>query len=231
MIERSIIDEVAQSDEILLRQASLTRGDWLAAALDCLIESGVDSVKITRLAERLGVTRGSFYWHFKDRAEVLDGLLEVWRRTNTAALINAVADAPGPHEGVLGLFACWLDTRLYNPKLDMAIRAWAQGDSKLLAQVRIADQERLEAIAQMYERGGQSRHQAIVSARNVYYMQMGYYALDVGERWGERITYLRQYYQSYVGAELDPAAEADFFARMEPVRARVEAEEQAQAAV
>lgn len=225
MTERSIIDEVAHMDETLLRQANLTRTDWLAAALDCLLEGGVEAVKITRLADRLGVTRGSFYWHFKDRAEVLTGLLEIWRRTNTAAIINAVADAQSPRDGVLALFACWLDTELYDPKLDMAIRAWAQSDSALLAQVRKADQERLSAITDMFARGGQTRHQAVVSARNIYYMQMGYYALDVGERWAERMSYLPQYYLSYVGEALDAAREAAFVARMEPVRARVEAQE------
>lgn len=225
MAERSIIDEVAHSDETLLRQANLTRTDWLAAALDCLLEGGVDNVKITRLADRLGVTRGSFYWHFKDRADVLSGLLEIWRRTNTAAILAAVADAPSPREGVLGLFACWLDTELYDPKLDMAIRAWAQADRALLVQVRKADQDRLTAIASMFERGGQSRQQAVVSARNIYYMQMGYYALDVGEKWRERVSYLGEYYLSYVGENLDPAREAAFLARMEPARARVEAGE------
>ena len=202
----------------------MTRTDWLTAALDCLLEGGVDSVKITRLADRLGVTRGSFYWHFKDRAEVLEGLLEIWRRTNTHGIINAVAVAKGPHDGVLGLFACWLDSDLYDPKLDMAIRAWAQGDAALLAQVRQADKDRLSAIAQMYVRGGQSLDQAVVSARNIYYMQMGYYALDVGESWDERVSYLGQYYQSYVGVPLDPAVEAAFHARMAPVRARVTAQ-------
>lgn len=203
-------------NETLLRQANLTRADWLAAALDCLLEAGVDAVKITRLADRLGVTRGSFYWHFKDRAEVLEGLLELWQRTNTQAIIGAVANAAGPHEGVLGLFACWLDTNRYNPHLDMAIRAWARQDAALLQQVRAADQARLSAIAEMYLRGGFSKEAAVVAARNIYYTQMGYYALDVEEKLEDRLSYLRVYYQSYVGAPLDPKVEKAFLDSLAP---------------
>jgi AcrR family transcriptional regulator len=56
----------------------LGRDDWIRGALDLLSSTGVEGVKIVPLAERLGVTSGSFYWHFKNRRELQDALLDYW---------------------------------------------------------------------------------------------------------------------------------------------------------
>jgi AcrR family transcriptional regulator len=73
----------------------LTRDDWTRAALDALGEGGVEAVAIERLAKTLGASRGSFYWHFHDRADLIHSALELWARENTAELVpelEAIAD-------------------------------------------------------------------------------------------------------------------------------------------
>ncbi|MCB1313688.1 MAG: TetR/AcrR family transcriptional regulator, partial [Sedimentitalea sp.] len=65
----------------------VTREDWLAVALDALVSDGVEQVKVLALAERLDVSRSSFYWYFKSRQDLLDALLRHWQTTNTAAII------------------------------------------------------------------------------------------------------------------------------------------------
>jgi AcrR family transcriptional regulator len=73
----------------------LTRDDWTRAALDAIADGGAGSVAVDRLATTLGASRGSFYWHFKDRAELIDAALERWERENTIDLLpelEAVAD-------------------------------------------------------------------------------------------------------------------------------------------
>jgi AcrR family transcriptional regulator len=73
----------------------LTREDWIRAALDALAEGGVNAVAVDRLAKTVGATRGSFYWHFKDRGELIDAALAVWEREYTTELIpdaEAVGD-------------------------------------------------------------------------------------------------------------------------------------------
>ncbi len=57
---------------------SLTREDWISGAWDMLGETGLEGVRVEPLAKNLGVTKGSFYWHFKDRQELLDALLDRW---------------------------------------------------------------------------------------------------------------------------------------------------------
>ena len=73
----------------------LGREDWIRAALDALAAGGMAAVAVDRLAKTVGVTRGSFYWHFKDRRELIEAALALWERENTTDLIpeaEAVGD-------------------------------------------------------------------------------------------------------------------------------------------
>ena len=65
------------------RSPSLHPEDWLRAAQNRLSEHGIESVRIEVLARDLGVSKGSFYWHFRDRGELLDRLLARWEDAET----------------------------------------------------------------------------------------------------------------------------------------------------
>ncbi|WP_344044119.1 TetR/AcrR family transcriptional regulator, partial [Saccharothrix xinjiangensis] len=66
----------------------LSKQDWLTAALTALAGGGVGAVAVEPLAQRLGVTRGSFYWHFADRNALLHEALEWWESQGTEAVIE-----------------------------------------------------------------------------------------------------------------------------------------------
>ena len=74
----------------------LERADWVAAGLDALERDGVEAVAVVPLARELGVTRGSFYWHFASRDELLDAVLERWEREHSTDVLEAVAAIPDP---------------------------------------------------------------------------------------------------------------------------------------
>src|SRR4030081_627220 len=76
------------------RQRPLGREIWLDTARQALIEEGTSGVEINKLAKRLGVSRGGFYWFFKDRAELLEKLLEYWVQTSTV-LFERILQVPG----------------------------------------------------------------------------------------------------------------------------------------
>ena len=214
MKNRDVIEKVSMDGEEGRAQPRLTRADWLTAALEVLVETGIDSVRITRLAERLGVTRGSFYWHFTDRAQLLGAMLEVWEQTNTASVIRA-ASSPGTIEDrVLALFMCWLDPDLFDPRLDLAVRDWARGDAKLQSVISEADRRRMEAITAMFADHGFAEREAVIRARNFYYTQMGYYALNVQEPLAERLSFLPIYFETYTDRKLSPSAERVFAHKM-----------------
>lgn len=68
----------------------VSREQWILEGLEVLNESGVDQVKVYTLARRLRISRSGFYWHFKDRAELLDALLEYWERITTKVITENV---------------------------------------------------------------------------------------------------------------------------------------------
>lgn len=104
--------------------ARLNRENWLKEARKVLVSSGVDQVKIVLLARRLKVTRGSFYWHFKHRQELLEALVSDWETTNRPEL-EAVAARIGRHsEGIVELFRIWLGV---DPSYPTSIWPFAPG--------------------------------------------------------------------------------------------------------
>lgn len=82
----------------------LTRQDWIGAALDALATGDVRAVAVDRLAKALGTTRGSFYWHFADRSELVTAALEQWEHDNTTALLPELESVGDPVQRLRLLF-------------------------------------------------------------------------------------------------------------------------------
>ena len=76
----------------------LTREDWIRAARAVVAEHGVAGVSVDRLARTLGVTRGSFYWHFRNRRQLIDAVLEVWEQEYTTDLLPEAEAVDDPLE-------------------------------------------------------------------------------------------------------------------------------------
>jgi AcrR family transcriptional regulator len=84
---------------------SLDRERWEAAALDAFEEGGLAAVAVEPLARRLGVTKGSFYWHFKDRRALLDATVARWERLHVDGPLERLATVEDPRERLRGLLA------------------------------------------------------------------------------------------------------------------------------
>ena len=80
------------------KSGSLTAQDWIDAAYSAIAQDGVGSVAVEPLARRLGVTRGSFYWHFKDRRALVEATLGRWERESTEAVISTTRSISDPLE-------------------------------------------------------------------------------------------------------------------------------------
>ncbi len=198
----------------------LTRAEWIDAARALLVAEGIEAVKILRLAERLGVTRGSFYWHFADRADLLDALLALWMRQNTRAVIDAVDAALDLTAGILGLFDVWVDAARFDPDLDAAMRDWARRSPKVRRAVEKADDARVKAIADLFARDGYAATEAFIRARIIYFTQVGYHALGIHETLAERFSYIESYFTGFTGRILPPEIAAAYRARLTRQQAR-----------
>jgi AcrR family transcriptional regulator len=188
-----------------------TKDDWLRAAVKVLVSEGVNQVMVLPLAARLKVSRSSFYWYFRNRQDLLDQLLLHWMETNTRSIISH-ADMPSADviDGVLHIFECWVDERLYSPRLDFAVRSWARQSAAVRRMIARADQERLDAICRLFERHGYGAEDALIRARVLYCMQVGYYVLDVKEPLETRLSHVAAYLRAFTGKEPSPAQIARF---------------------
>jgi AcrR family transcriptional regulator len=186
-----------------------SRQDWLDAAVKLLIEEGIDQVKVQRLGKALGTSRGSFYWHFRDRGELLDEILRHWQATNTDQLIAALGSPETPLEDrILGLFGRWVGSGY--PRFDNAIRAWAARSPKVRKVQRAAEQRRRQQIAQLFLDAGYPASEAVVRGDVLYFTQVGYFLLDLGESKEERLARLEPYYLAFTGRPLSQAAAERF---------------------
>jgi AcrR family transcriptional regulator len=187
-----------------------TRDDWLDLALSALAVEGVEHVTVLALSERLGVSRSSFYWYFKNRAELLDALLDLWDGLNTRSIvIQAEAPAATVNEAVCNVFRCWVNPAIFSPRLDFAVREWARRSAHVRKALDRSDRVRTEALKALFVRFGYEDEDAFARARVLYYTQIGYYALDLKEPIETRLNLTPYYLKAFTGVlptegELEP---------------------------
>jgi len=109
------------------KRARVTKRDWLQAALEMLELSGVDSIRVERLARNLNISKSGFYWHFKDRNELLYELLIYWREEYTKIAIDTLKDQNLDPLARLDQVVemVWKHDLA---KYDLSIRTWAKND-------------------------------------------------------------------------------------------------------
>lgn len=197
---------------------ALGRADWIEAGITLLTARGVTAVKITKLAEDLGVTRGSFYWHFKDRQDLLSALIKVWEQRNTKVLLDAVESSSDLTTGIMAIFECWLAAEPFAPRLDTAMRDWGHQSVKVRRAVKRADNKRIKAIAAVFLRAGFAEQEAEVRAKAIYYTQVGYYTLEEDESISKRNNRFATYYKVFTGRDLDANTVAAFHKRVQKYR-------------
>ncbi len=134
-------------------RAPLTPDSWVEAATAVLVDQGIDHVRVDVLATQLGVTRGSFYWHFRDRQDLLRRVLAAWREQCTVQLTRRLANARhSPAEQLHDVISLPFRGRAAQraARIELAIRAWARRDEMARAAVDEADAARIGYHAQLF---------------------------------------------------------------------------------
>jgi len=210
MSDTNLLRAVAERGITSTERNQLQRFDWLRKALDTFVEEGIDSIRITRLADDLGVTRGSFYWHFQNREDLIDSLVSFWKDKNTAAITGSVAQASSLADGILRFFETCIDNSQFDTRLDLALREWSRRSSTIRALLDGEDEARIEALRQFYLRFDYPMPQALIRARVLYYSQIGFYALGTHESLDTRLSYTEAYFEAFTGQQLTAHESADF---------------------
>ncbi|WP_171209424.1 MULTISPECIES: TetR/AcrR family transcriptional regulator [unclassified Ruegeria] len=188
--------------EPLIGNIKVTRDDWLNVAMDVLISDGVDQIKVMNLAERMAVSRSSFYWYFKSKQELFDALLAKWQALNTAGLIaQAELAAPTITAAVCNVHRCVVNAELFDTALDFAVRDWARKSGKVRRMLDQSDARRLAALRAMFARYGYDETEAETRARVLYYMQIGYDLAQLNEPLAARLSMVPHYLFVFTGVE------------------------------
>lgn len=176
----------------------LDRDDWLAVAYEAFESKGIEAVRIEPLSKSLGVTRGSFYWHFKNRADLLRAVLERWCVLQTEAVIVQNEAAGGDaRTKLLRLFeTCAGD----EGKLEMSIRLWMTKDAQAREIVARVDACRIQYISTLLEQTGLAPEQADRRAPVAYASWLGDYSGAVPADQGQRLRNMRTLFELIVAA-------------------------------
>ena len=134
----------------------LGRDDWLDAAFNAVVEGGFDAVRVLSLAQTLGVTRGSFYWHFTDHADLVAALLARWREreldSGRALKYDPSKTAQAELERVLDFALAHAGTDLENMRFELALRGLGRRDAGVATMLAEIDQTRLKLFEHRFER-------------------------------------------------------------------------------
>lgn len=169
--------------------SKLTRQDWVDQALQTLSESGVEAVRVEPLAKLMGVTKGSFYWHFKNREALLTALLQEWITIQTNGIIEQVEAMGGDAIAkLLYLFELAVED---DGKVENAIRAWATNSPKIAAALADVDQRRLDYTKDLFLQVGFDPFEATVRARMAYYTLVGEFTIGTRSNHAERLAEIR----------------------------------------
>jgi len=154
------------------------RAVWLEKALDVLFSHGISQVKVEILARDLDVTKGSFYWHFKNRDELLHGMVDWWRNNQITFLENldhqGVDDPAGLIKAVIGFTDHTDDSRH-----DVAMREFARFDPSAADAVAEIDQRRLDYLSTLFRAAKFNPAESSLRARALYFYQVGEYTTSL----------------------------------------------------
>ena len=124
------------------------RRAWVDAALAALAAGGPEAVRVESLAAGLGVSKGGFYWHFKNRGALLDETLDAWEKAVVEDVIVRLESGPAdPREKLQQLFEL---ARTVDFEVELALRDWARRDEDVAARVRRIDNRRMEYLRSLF---------------------------------------------------------------------------------
>ena len=155
----------------MVKNKRLKREDWLLLALDTLDNEGIHNVNVEYLARQLGVTKGSFYWHFKNREMFLSEMLNYWRNLLTTDVIERSVQEGADSKDTLLKLMTIITTETVG-RYETAIRSFAAHNEMARSTLEEVDQQRIEFITSLFTDMGFQEPEAELRARLALYYQV-----------------------------------------------------------
>ena len=150
----------------------LSAEDWIDAGLRALASAGFTSLKAEVLAQKLNVSRGSFYWHFQDIGAYRTAVMRRWQEVSATAIIEQLeqtAAAGGDRLRLLLGLAFGTD-----PALEIGMRAWGASDPEARAVVKAVDAQRIDYLQAMLRDAGVGAKVARARAEVLNWAYLGF---------------------------------------------------------
>ncbi|TWT21161.1 TetR/AcrR family transcriptional regulator [Luteimonas marina] len=159
------------------RTGRLSAEDWAQAALDLIAEQGVAAVAVEPLARRLGVTKGSFYWHFPSREALLQAAMERWENVEQEAVFGTLERVPDPRERLRALFQ--MVAHEYQSHVIYSALLKALDHPAVQPVIDRVSKRRLDYLAASFRQTGLGREDAQHRARLTYAAYVGFLQLNL----------------------------------------------------
>jgi len=148
----------------------LTKSAWIDHGLRTLASDGANALKVGPMAAKLEVSRGSFYWHFRDIADFRSQVLRSWQERMTDQVIKDLESAKAQPDRLKHLVK---RAFVEKPRLDRAIRSWAAEDEEVATIVATVDARRVAYIAKLLVAAGVESRRASPRAAFMYWAYLG----------------------------------------------------------
>jgi AcrR family transcriptional regulator len=167
-----------------------TRSDWITAATQSLAREGIGAVRVEALARELGVTKGSFYWHFEDLDALLVAIFEAWEQNGTQRIIDLVEREGGTAEAKMRHL--WAICSGPNIGPELALRDFARRDARVAEIVERVDERRVSYLRTLLAAHGCRPDETEARAMLIYSLLIGSYFIRVRHGRKSRETVLEQ---------------------------------------
>jgi AcrR family transcriptional regulator len=158
----------------------LSVDDWIELGFTLLAQEGLSGIKVDRLCARMGVTKGSFYWHFTDLPAYMEALARRWGEVrDSARAAFGELEQLAPAERLHQMMELLVDPRQWT--LERAVREWARSEPKVAERLRQSDEWVNRAVLKAFRDAGFSGADAEVRARGMFYAGVGFLHV-AGER-------------------------------------------------
>ncbi len=176
---------------------SRSREDWVDAAWNALGEGGVEAVRVERLAHKLGVTKGSFYWHFKNRQDLIDALLDRWFGQREDEAVPSPGENAGPADRIWKVFERAVSRGTQGQAA--SLRFWAARHADVARRIHAEDDKRFALFIEQFSALGfpaseaKTRAQVYMGIISAEFLRAG------GLETGERLTLARRQHDMLTG--------------------------------